>query len=86
VPPSTFSRPDKIVRVTIDAVTGLLAGKNCKNILAEDFIRGTTPKKVCDQHRSAAEKFQIVDMEIQNLPRPRQTKQPFHFRDVASLD
>jgi penicillin-binding protein 1A len=86
VPLTTFSKPDKIVSVTIDADTGLLAGKNCKKILTENFIRGTAPRKVCDRHRSAAEKFQIVDMEMQKLPQSPQTKKSFHFSDIASLD
>lgn len=85
-PLSTFPRPDGIIRVAIDVETGLLAAGDCEDILMEDFIKGKQPKMFCNKHRSAPDKFQIVDMEIKYFQKPQQEKPTALTRDLTSLD
>ena len=42
-----FSLPEGVVRVRIDAESGLLALENCPNAVAAVFKKGTEPKQYC---------------------------------------
>ena len=42
-----FSLPEGVVRVQIDAESGLLASEDCPNALAAVFKKGTEPKQYC---------------------------------------
>ncbi len=49
-PPDDFEKPANVVTLKIDADTGFLAGDKCKNIINENFVKGTEPTKVCREH------------------------------------
>ncbi len=52
-PPEDFEKPANVVTLKIDADTGLLAGDKCKNIIDENFIKGTEPTKICREHNKS---------------------------------
>jgi penicillin-binding protein 1B len=45
--PKPFKEPAGLVKVRIDATTGLLAGSSCTNVSTEMFAAGTQPKRTC---------------------------------------
>jgi penicillin-binding protein 1A len=59
-----FTPPPGIIRVSIDAESGLLATDKCEKIVVEDFIEGTQPTKYCDRHQPTADKFLKVDLDL----------------------
>ena len=52
-PPADFEKPVNVITLKIDADTGLLAGDKCKNIIDENFIKGTEPTKICKEHNKS---------------------------------
>ena len=48
-PIKNFEMPKKIVEVKIDASTGLLADPSCGKTIAEYFLKGTEPKRYCNE-------------------------------------
>ena len=52
-PPEDFEKPANVVTLKIDADTGLLAGDKCKNIIDENFVKGTEPTKICREHNKS---------------------------------
>ena len=52
-PPADFEKPENVITLKIDADTGLLAGDKCKNIIDENFIKGTEPTKICKEHNKS---------------------------------
>lgn len=48
-PSREFDMPDKVVAVEIDRATGLLADRSCGKIIREFFIKGTEPKRYCNE-------------------------------------
>jgi len=63
-PIKDFSPPPGIVRVSIDAQSGMLATEKCQQTLMEDFIAGTQPTEWCDKHGVEKDKFFMVDMDL----------------------
>lgn len=47
-----FSAPDGVVFRQVDAQSGLLATKDCTNVITELFIKGTEPTQYWDPHQS----------------------------------
>ncbi|MFH1834473.1 MAG: transpeptidase-transglycosylase, partial [bacterium] len=45
-----FDRPPEVVRVVIDPESGELAGEDCPQSVAEDFLAGTEPDQPCSLH------------------------------------
>lgn len=45
--PKPFTPPEGLVRVNVDAETGLVAGEECFHIRTEMFVAGTQPKERC---------------------------------------
>lgn len=54
-PSEDFPVPEKVVFASIDADTGLLATRNCQNVIKVAFIEGTEPTQYCPIHRSPSE-------------------------------
>ncbi len=52
-PPADFEKPVNVITLKIDADTGLLAGDKCKNIIDENFVKGTEPTKICREHNKS---------------------------------
>jgi penicillin-binding protein 1B len=69
--PKPFAMPDGIVKVAIDADTGLLAGDSCSNVRTELFVKGTQPKTRCSEHDYFDETG--VPAETVNYRMPRKT-------------
>jgi penicillin-binding protein 1A len=63
-PVETFTPPPGIVRVSIDAETGMLATAQCKDIITEDFADNNQPKSLCDHHRPTVNDFLKVDLNL----------------------
>jgi membrane carboxypeptidase/penicillin-binding protein len=49
-PAVDFPRPDTVVSVSIDPVTGLLSNENCQKKREEFYIAGTEPSEYCPGH------------------------------------
>ncbi len=64
IPIQSFIPPPKIVRVSVDSESGLLATEECENITVEDFVEGTQPQELCDCHRPTGNKFLMVDLDL----------------------
>ena len=63
-PFQSFTPPPGIVRVSIDAESGLVATDKCEKIMVEEFIAGTQPTKPCDRHQPTGDKFLKVDIDL----------------------
>ena len=63
-PFKNFVVPEGIIRVSIDAESGLRATNECKNIIMEYFIDGTEPKQLCECG-SACDRFFTIDFQTQ---------------------
>ncbi len=48
-PVKKFEMPKKIVKVDIEASTGLLADPSCGKTVAEYFLKGTEPRRYCNE-------------------------------------
>ncbi len=62
VPVKSFAVPQGIIRVSVDAESGLLATDKCEKIIVEDFIKGTQPTTLCNRHQPTGDKFMMVDL------------------------
>ncbi|MBI4062980.1 MAG: PBP1A family penicillin-binding protein [Elusimicrobia bacterium] len=51
-PKTKFSKPEGVVKITIDAATGLKAVSGCKDRRQEVFVAGTEPQGYCPLHKS----------------------------------
>jgi len=62
-PDKPFQRPHGIVVREVCADTGLLATANCPNRVAEVFVSGTEPLRMCNQHyeRSPSGRADLLD-------------------------
>jgi penicillin-binding protein 2D len=49
-PAADFPRPDSVISVQIDPVTGYLAAPDCPKIREEFYIEGTQPTEYCPNH------------------------------------
>ncbi len=63
-PIRSFIPPPKIVRVSVDTDSGMLATGECEKIMVEDFVAGTQPQKLCDRHQPTSDKFLMVDLDL----------------------
>jgi len=58
-----FPVPDGIVKVCIDANTGMVATKKCTHVLTESFKEESAPKKLCDKHDLSPDRFMEADLD-----------------------
>jgi len=58
-----FPIPDGIVKVCIDANTGMVATKKCTHVLTESFKEESAPKKMCDKHDLSPDRFMEADLD-----------------------
>lgn len=63
-PMKSFSVPQGIIRVSVDAESGLLATDKCEKIIVEDFVEDHQPTKICDRHQPTGDKFMMVDLDL----------------------
>ena len=49
-PQKSFPVPSNIIYKEVDRLSGLLPSPYCKTLILQPFIKGTEPRKVCDQH------------------------------------
>lgn len=56
-----FKAPEGVIKVTVDATTGMLAGPGCPYVVTDYYIKGTEPKTVCDRHEVNPDEFHLLD-------------------------
>jgi membrane carboxypeptidase/penicillin-binding protein len=52
-PAMDFARPETVLTLSVDPITGLLAREECPQKLDELFIAGTEPAEFCTAHGAA---------------------------------
>ncbi|MFQ5645928.1 MAG: penicillin-binding protein 1A [bacterium] len=79
--PRNFALPSGIIRVAVDRKSGLLATRDCADIIMEDFKVGTEPTTRCNRHKPTAKEFMRFDLDS----REKKTRQREISRKQANL-
>jgi len=67
LPIRDFTIPDRIVRVSIDADTGMIATSKCTHVLTETFREEFAPARICDKHDLSPDRFSEVDLDTDTM-------------------